>query len=132
MIRHAMNNFKKETGITKFKEKWSQNKPLKIIVMSVLILLSVSLLFLSQKAKVLSSTYVSVVTTEMAAKNFASICKIKPEMQMCLDFDELTLVNSKLSSYFFLWKIIFFVYWWLWVWPSFDGLINKLKRKLSS
>jgi len=132
MLRHALNNFKKETGITKFKEKWSENKKLKIGVISVLVLLSVSLLILSQKAKVLSLNYIAVVTTETAARNFASICRIKPEMQMCLDFVELSSINSKISAYFFLWRIVFFVYWWLWVWKAFDGLIGKLKRKLSS
>lgn len=131
MIRHAIKNFRKELGIDKFKKKWSSNKNLKLVVIITLIFLSVFLLFLSQRAKVLSATYVGVVTNEVAAKNFAAICKIKPEMGMCVDFVELTKINSQLSAYYFLWKIVFFVYWWLWVWSAFDDLIKKFKKKFS-
>jgi len=132
MLRHALNNFKEESGLNKLKENLSSNKKLKAFVLLSLILLSGISLWLSYKAKVLGKVYAQVVVNQQQAENFAAICAVKPEMQMCLDFQELLKTSSDLSFYFSLWQLDFFIYWWLWVWKSLDGLVKKLKEKLSS
>ncbi|RLI71480.1 hypothetical protein DRO91_05590 [Candidatus Heimdallarchaeota archaeon] len=132
MLRHALANFKEESGLNKLKEKLSSNKKLKAFVLVSLVLLSIGCLFLSYKAKVLGEPYHSMVKTQEDAKNFAAICRIKPGIGMCVEFKEFEKVASSLSFWFNLWQIDFFVYWWLWVWKAANELIKKLKKSLSS
>ena len=132
MLRHAIKQFKKETGITKVKEKLYSNKRLKTLVISLLILLSFVCLTLSNRSKLLGKEYSKVVVDEISAQNLASICAVKPELQICLDSVELFKVSSQLSFLFSIWQVTFFFYWWVWVWRSVDNLIKIFKEKLAS